>query len=74
MVQLKLLDIIALTEDLPQNNLQRGQVGTIVEILAPNIYEIDFSDNNGQTYALLPLHHSQLLKLHHNPTPTPKSP
>jgi hypothetical protein len=68
MVQLKLLDIIALTENLPQHNLQRSQVGTIVEILAPNIYDIDFSNNNGQTYALLPLHHSQLLKLHHNPT------
>lgn len=64
---LKLLGIIALTEDLPQHNLQKGQVGTIVELLAPNIYEIDFSDNNGQTYTQLPLHTSQLLKLHYNP-------
>jgi len=30
----KLLDIIALTVDLPEYNLWRGQVGTVVEMLA----------------------------------------
>jgi hypothetical protein len=31
---IKLLGIVALTEDLPGQNLWRGQVGTIVDILA----------------------------------------
>jgi ribosomal 30S subunit maturation factor RimM len=70
---LKLLDTVALIEALPQNGLHPGQVGTIVEILAPDVYEIDFSDNNGQTYALLPLHSSQLLELHYNPTKIDRS-
>jgi hypothetical protein len=30
----KLLDVVALTVDLPEYNLWRGQVGTVVELLA----------------------------------------
>jgi hypothetical protein len=30
----KLLDVVALTVDLPEYNLWRGQVGTVVEMLA----------------------------------------
>jgi hypothetical protein len=61
--QLNLLDIVALKEDLPQHNLLAGQVGTIVETLAPEVYEVEFSDDDGQTYAMLPLHSQQLLQL-----------
>ena len=31
---IKLLDVVALTVDLPEVNLCRGQVGTIVDILS----------------------------------------
>lgn len=65
--QLKLLDVVALREPLPDQHLLAGQVGTIVELLAPDVYEVDFSDDNGQTYAMLPLHTSQLLKLCYAP-------
>lgn len=67
--KLQLLDVVALTEDLPDNHLLAGQVGTIVEFLAPEVYEVEFSDDEGQTYAMLPLHSSQLLQLKYNPTP-----
>jgi hypothetical protein len=33
--------------DLSEHNLTAGQVGTPVEHLAPNIYEADFSDDDG---------------------------
>lgn len=69
--RLQLLDVVALKQALPENALLAGQVGTIVELLAPNVYEVDFSDNNGQTYAMLPLHASQLLKLHYAPENIP---
>jgi hypothetical protein len=59
----QLLDVVALKEPLHEHNLLAGQVGTIVELLAPGVYEVDFSDDNGQTYAMLPLHTNQLLKL-----------
>ncbi len=42
-------------------------MGTLVEQLAPDVYEVDFSDDDGQTYAMLPLHTSQLIKLYYAP-------
>jgi hypothetical protein len=62
---IKLLDVVALTGDLPQEGLYRGQVGTVVEVLAPDVYEVEFSDDEGQTYAMKALKASQLLVLHH---------
>ncbi|MCX8103073.1 MAG: DUF4926 domain-containing protein [Candidatus Bipolaricaulota bacterium] len=61
------LDVVALLEDLPERNLRRGQVGTVVEELAPGVFEVEFSDNEGRTYALLALRAEQLLVLHHQP-------
>ena len=44
----KLLDVVALTADLPDYNLWRGQVGTVVEILAGgSAFEVEFSDREG---------------------------
>jgi hypothetical protein len=42
-----LSDIVALTEDLPERRLWRGQVGTVVELLAPDVFEVEFCDNDG---------------------------
>jgi len=67
MSPLQLLDVVALTSDLPENGLVRGQVGTVVEVLRPNTYEIEFSDNNGRKYAQLPLREEQLVVLHYQP-------
>jgi hypothetical protein len=65
---LNLLDAVALTEPLPQYSLLPGQVGTIVETLAPNVYEVEFSDDNGQTYAMLPIRAEQLVRLRYSPS------
>jgi hypothetical protein len=64
---IQLLDVVALTEDIPDHNLQRGQVGTVVESLGPGTYEVEFVDNDGRTYATLSLKSSQLLVLHYQP-------
>ncbi len=34
------LDVVALTEDLPERGLYPGQVGTVVESLAPDVSEV----------------------------------
>lgn len=52
---MNLLDVVALTEDLPDQGLYRGQVGTVVEDLAPDVFEISFTDDDGRTYATLGL-------------------
>lgn len=63
----QLLDVVALTCDLPERGLVRGQVGTIVETLAADAFGVEFSDNEGRTYASLALAASQLMTLHHEP-------
>ena len=63
----RLLDVVALTEDRPERELYRGQVGTVVEILAPDVFEVEFSDEEGRTYASLALPSDQLLVLHYEP-------
>ena len=65
--QIQLLDVVALTEGLPEKKLFRGQVGTVVELLAPNVFEVEFSNDNGQTYAMLALRADQLMVLHYQP-------
>ncbi|WP_404785666.1 DUF4926 domain-containing protein [Altericista sp. CCNU0014] len=59
-----LLDVVALAEDLPEQGLLRGQVGSVVEALAPETFLIEFSDDRGRTYAMLPLKACQLIVLH----------
>jgi hypothetical protein len=70
----KLLDVVALTIDLPQDNLWRGQVGTVVEILANGqAFEVEFSDRNGRTYESLGLTPEEFMILRFEPTlPNPK--
>jgi hypothetical protein len=67
MSELNLLTTVALMTDVPEKGLFRGQVGTVVERLAPGIYEVEFSDRNGRTYATLAAEASQLLPLLHEP-------
>ncbi len=67
MAELKMLSVVALIEDLPVKGLKRGQVGTIVEDLAPEVFEVEFSDDQGRTYASVALHTEQLMRLYHEP-------
>ncbi len=62
-----ILDVVALTEDLPERGLYRGQVGTVVESLAPGVFEVEFLDDEGRAYASLALEAGQLLVLHYEP-------
>lgn len=65
--KVKLLDVVALTQELPDRDLSLGQVGTVVELLAPDVYEVEFADNNGRTFAELAVRAEQLLVLHYEP-------
>ncbi len=67
LTELPLLSVVALLEDLPAKGLRRGQVGTIVEYLAPRVYEVEFSDDAGKMYASLALDADRLMCLFHEP-------
>ena len=64
---IELLAVVALLEDLPEQGLYRGQVGTVVEEYDGEFVEVEFSDLQGRTYALAALNKSQLMLLHHRP-------
>jgi hypothetical protein len=61
------LDVVALIKDLPERGLRRGQVGTVVEQLAPDVFEVEFSDDQGRSYACLAISADRLLVLHYQP-------
>jgi hypothetical protein len=67
MPDLELLSEVALLEDLPQHGLVRGQVGTVVEFLAPCVAEVEFCDDQGRTYAMAALRFEELIRLRHRP-------
>ena len=67
MTDMETLSVVALLEDLPEEGLVRGQVGTVVESWAPGVYEVEFCDDNGKAYAMVALKAEQLMRLHHEP-------
>jgi Domain of unknown function (DUF4926) len=50
-------------QDIPELGLIRGQVCTIVDIYEPDVFEVEFIDSNGRTYALETLSASVLMIL-----------
>ena len=59
----KLLDTIALIEDITDKNLKIGNVGVIVEILDDSTYLVEFSGKNGESLDFIELKEHQMLKL-----------
>jgi len=62
-----MFDNVAVVIDLPDNGLKKGQVGTIVGILDDGVFEVEFADLNGDTYAMVTLKSEQLMLLHYEP-------
>ena len=56
MRRIKELDVVALLVDLPERGLERGDVGTVVEVfeqtsLHPAGFIVEFVDESGDVYA-----------------------
>ena len=64
------LDPVALTCDLPEHGLVRGDVGTAVLVHGNGeAFEVDFVGYDGHTVALLTLERSQVRSLHTHDIP-----
>lgn len=61
---IKVLDVVALLRDIPESNLKKGQVGTVVEQLDDNVFEIEFLTQRGETIALESFNATDLFLLH----------
>jgi len=60
--ELSLYDVVRLSVDLPEDGLQAGAIGTVVEIFdtPQRAYEVEFADDSGTTIAQLALEPGQL--------------
>ena len=64
MKSLEQYESVALTVDLPEENLWCGQVGVIVEVYQNGeAFEVEFVDKDGFTYGLLTLRPAQFMLL-----------
>jgi hypothetical protein len=64
MDEIRLLDVVALTENLPSEGLRRGEVGTVVEKWNDSVFEVEFSDDTGKAYAFAAVPAEKLMKLY----------
>jgi len=65
MSKLELLSVVAPLRDSPKYGLVRGQMGTVVELLSATVAEVEFSDDDGNTYAMVTMPAKDLIRLHH---------
>jgi hypothetical protein len=64
MSNIKELDAVALTQDLPEHGLKRGDVGTAVLVHGGGeAFEVEFVGYDGHTVALLTLESTQVRPL-----------
>ncbi len=64
--QPELFDVVARLRDVPEEKLERGDVGTVVEMTHdPAVVFVEFSDSDGRTTALPALRIADLLVLRH---------
>lgn len=64
MDEIKLLDVVALTESLATEGLRRGEVGTVIEEWNDGVFEVEFSDETGEAYAFAAVPAEKLMKLY----------
>ena len=65
---IELLDVVALTVARRESGLVRGQVGTVVEALDVDVFEVEFADAHGRAYACEAIPEADLMVLHHEPS------
>jgi len=54
-MELQVLDTVVLTRDLSEHGLRAGDLGTVVELYAPDGLEVEFVLASGKTQALVTL-------------------
>jgi hypothetical protein len=69
MSAIKLLALVAVLHDMPEELLVRGDVGTVVEELSPTAVLVEFVNLDGSTRVLVAVKNEDLLVLHLNPVP-----
>lgn len=54
------IDLVALTQDLPELGLNKGETGTVVDISESGVFLVEFSNEDGEMIALESLKREQI--------------
>jgi len=60
-MSIDLLSVVILQRDIPERSLLRGETGTVVEILAPDVFEVEFLGEDGHTSASVAIRSHDLI-------------
>ncbi len=60
---IKLLDVVVVLRDFPQEKLRQGSIGTVVDMLDETVLLVEFADANGVAYAITELPVELLMKV-----------
>lgn len=63
-------DVVELLVDLPEHTLKAGIQGAIVECYADQVYEVEFTNSEGETLALVTLPSQQFIVIWQSKTKT----
>lgn len=59
-MNIKQFDTVVLTQDVASSNLMAGDMGAVVEVYAPDAFEVEFVTASGRTQALVTLRPEQI--------------
>ena len=65
--KIELLDVVVLTNSMPNLRLRKGELGTVVELLDKDVFLVEFADTTGTTYAMTALSAAELMKVYYEP-------
>lgn len=63
LTQIQELDVVALLNDIPAEQLRRGQVGTVVDLAGNGFALVEFSSDNGAAIEIVAIEEDLLLPL-----------
>jgi uncharacterized protein YegP (UPF0339 family) len=63
--KIHILDVVRILNNEYNDGLRIGDEGTVVDVLAPDVFEVEFSDDNGHAYAIRPFRAEQLLVVYY---------
>lgn len=66
MEKIRELDCVALLKDIPFHNLEKGDVGAVVNVLDNHTVDVEFVDKNGKTVAVMSLSEEDIIRLNIN--------
>ncbi|HEY9705258.1 MAG TPA: DUF4926 domain-containing protein [Allocoleopsis sp.] len=70
MIEPALFDVVELLINLPEKNLVSGMQGTLLEDYGSGNFEVEFTDQNGETIVFCALHKSQFFVVWQSATTT----